>query len=330
MIVFRHLLCPGDLTVMSALVRDYYRATGELCCVQTPHSEGIWDSNPFVVHAFVPDDTVPSDYRVVNLHYKVSNDENDKQHFLQAFHADASRQLGIDIPLTEFRPCLVLSKDEKRVRPIKEPYWLINAGGKWDFTTKWWDPDKWQRVIKLLHRPDFPRIYQVGYTEYCQHPGLSGVHSLVDKTTLRELVRTIYHARGVICGVTATMHIAAAFSKPCVVVAGGREAWWWDSYSREAFNAIYPTIPEKYAPLAEQLTHHVFLHSIGKYDCCRYRGCWKMGIWENRDKTKNCVQHLPVRAGKRSIPQPRCMDEIKAEQVAGAALGYERALVANQ
>lgn len=87
------------------------------------------------------------------------------------------------------------------------------------------------------------------------HPPLRGVVNLVGKTTIRELIRLVYHAAGVVSPVTCAMHIAAAFDKPCVVVAGGREPPHWEMY-----------------PM------HQFLHTVGQLPCCARGGCWKARV----------------------------------------------------
>ena len=50
---------------------------------------------------------------------------------------------------------------------------------------------------------------QVGETEH-HHPALRGVLDLRGRTDLRQLVRLVHHAQGVLCRVTLAMHLAAA------------------------------------------------------------------------------------------------------------------------
>jgi ADP-heptose:LPS heptosyltransferase len=47
---------------------------------------------------------------------------------------------------------------------------------------------------------------------------LQGVNPMQGTTTLRQLFSLVYHARGVICGASLPLHLAAAFGKPCVCV----------------------------------------------------------------------------------------------------------------
>ena len=87
-----------------------------------------------------------------------------------------------------------------------------------------------------------------------------------DKTNLRQLFRLIYHAEGVITCVSLPMHIAAAFAKPCVVIAGGREGARWEMYQNHRYLAINGCCPD------------------AKWD-----GCWKSKMAE----CKNLIDDIP-------------------------------------
>ena len=182
------------------------------------------------------------------------------------------------------------------------PYWIIVAGGKLDYTIKWWHFRRWQTVIdRLRHRM---RFVQVGDALH-YHPPLRGVLDLRGKTSLRDLIRLVYHADGVLCPVTLLMHLAAAvetkagraLERPCVVVAGGREPPSWEAYPA-----------------------HRFLHTIGQLPCCARGGCWRsrsvpLGDGEEKDQLQNlCVDTV------RNLP--RCMDLITPEQVVQAFDSY--------
>jgi len=183
------------------------------------------------------------------------------------------------------------------------PFWIIVAGGKRDYTIKWWDHARWQRVVD--HFQGRILFVQVGEERHVHAP-LRGVLDLRGKTKLRQLVRLVYHAQGVVCPVTLLMHLAAAVevkggrpkNRPCVVVNGGREPVHWEAYP-----------------------HHQFVHTIGALPCCEHGGCWKsrtvpLGDGDKKDESL-CVSVLPVDlAADRSGPLPRCMDMISAEEVA--------------
>lgn len=336
-IVLEHFLCPGDTTVMTVVPRELYRQyRGQFeVSVRTAHPD-IWIGNPYVINHFSKNDRVPPHYKVVRLGYK-PRDERQGLHFMHSYLADAAQQLSgmgvTNLDLTEFRPYIRLTKDEKKRKPSARgvfqgrPYWLVCVGGKRDITAKWWDPKQWQQVVHALASDNaFPYVAQVGKSAHtASHPIMKGAINLVDKTTLRELIWLVYHSNGVICGVTGLMHIAAALRKPCVVVAGGREAWWWDSYDRRAFEQHKDGISEEYHRYFPLRPPHVYLDTLGRLPCCREGGCWKSGIGEMQPE-KNCVDIVkPERYDPyRSIPQPRCMTLIRPQDVLRAVVQIEK------
>lgn len=182
------------------------------------------------------------------------------------------------------------------------PFWIIVAGGKGDFTIKWWDSARWQQVVDHFRGKIF--FVQVGEAKHW-HPPLKNVLDLRGRTDLRQLVRLVYHAQGVLSPVTMMMHLAAAVevkggrpkNRPCVVVAGGREPSQWEAYP-----------------------HHQFIHMNGALFCCDNGGCWKsrtipLGDGDEKDKHL-CIDVVPETApGMRSLPLPRCMDLITSDEV---------------
>ena len=158
-----------------------------------------------------------------------------------------------------------------RSRGEDMPFWIIVAGGKRDYTIKWWDVRRWQRwwIISGANP------VRAGGGGGAPPPAAGGVIDLRGRTDLRQLVRLVYHAQGVVCPVTSLMHLAAAVpvkaarpsgpqtpvggsrhpapkNRPCVVVAGGREPPHWEAYP-----------------------HHQFIHTNGQLLCCDHGGCWK-------------------------------------------------------
>ena len=87
------------------------------------------------------------------------------------------------------------------------PFWIVVAGGKFDYTIKWWDHDRFQQVVD--HFRGRILFVQVGEAVH-DHPPLRDVIDLRGRTDLRQLVRLVYHAQGVLCPVTLLMHLAAA------------------------------------------------------------------------------------------------------------------------
>jgi hypothetical protein len=223
-------------------------------------------------------------------------------HVIHGFIDFLNDRLGVKIKPSCFKGDIHLSKDEKiwtsQVGEIvgrEIPYWIIVAGGKYDVTIKWWSSKRYQRVVDTYRGKI--QFVQIGAKEH-NHPQLTGVIDFRGNTTIRQLIRLVYHAQGVLCPVTSVMHLAAAVevkpempkNRACVVVAGGREPSQWEAYP-----------------------HHQFIHTNGALLCCDNGGCWKsrtlpLGDGDERDQPGNlCVDVV----GK----LPRCMSMISAGEV---------------
>lgn len=291
---------PGDIVMLTAAVRDLHITyPGQfLTDVRSP-SPQLWEHNPYLT----PLDSNDPFTQTLACQYPLINRSNHAPyHFIHGFIHYLNEKLGLNIAPTEFRGDLHLSDQERmwisQVREITgrdDPFWIVSAGGKYDYTIKWWDPARYQQVVNhFLGRIQF---VQVGERSH-HHPALNGVIDLRGKTDLRQLVRLVYHASGVLTPVSLLMHLAAAVpcrpdrapSRACVVVAGGREPPHWEAYPQ-----------------------HQFLHTVGALSCCELGGCWRsrtlpLGDGDEKDNPDNlCLDvagHLP-----------RCMDLITAAHV---------------
>lgn len=302
-------LSPGDIVMLTAAVRDLHRAHPNqfLTSVETTASD-LWDNNPHITDFQKPD----TDVRTIVMHYPLVNQSNQRPvHFLRGYTEYLETQLGLRISTTEFHGDIHLSDAEKGwISQVEEqfvykgPFWLIFAGGKYDFTAKWWSPAHYQQVVD--HFRGRIQFVQCGEAAHW-HPRLEGVFNLVGKTTLRQLIRLMYHAAGVISPVTLAMHLAAAVPtkssrlRPCVVIAGGREPPHWEAYPG-----------------------HQFLHTVGMLPCCATGGCWKsrcqkVGDNDPKDRDNLCERPVPVR-DKLVIPQ--CMAMIQPDAVIRAVENY--------
>src|SRR5258706_12753566 len=203
---------PGDLVMLTAAVRDLHKCYPKqfLTDVRTGSPE-LWENNPYLS----PLDTGDPEVKVLECHYPLISASNQRPvHFLNGFIDYLNDQLSLQIKLTRFAGDSHLSHTEKSIPSLVEqvtgldlPYWIIVAGGKLDYTIKWWHFRRWQAVVdhflgKIL-------FVQVGEKHH-YHPALNGVLDLRGQTPLRELIRLVYHAQGVLCPVTLTMHLAAA------------------------------------------------------------------------------------------------------------------------
>jgi len=281
--------CPGDIMMLTAAVRDLHQAyPGEFLTDVRTNVPELWENNPYV--------TPLDDGEWIEMHYPAIHQSNQRPyHFIHGFAQYLEEWLRVRIPITEFRGDIHLSTEERRSESAYGDYWIIVAGGKNDFTAKWWNPANYQAVVD--HFRGAIQFVQCGAAGDW-HPRLDGAIDLVGKTTIREFVRLMYHAQGVVCPVTFAMHLAAAVPsarlRPCVVIAGGREPPQWEAYPG-----------------------HQFLHTIGAFDCCATGGCWRsrcqrVGDGDMNDEFNVC--ELPVEVSPELVI-PACMAAITAGDV---------------
>ncbi|HEV2392539.1 MAG TPA: glycosyltransferase family 9 protein [Verrucomicrobiae bacterium] len=314
-LILKSFLSAGDIVMLTAAVRDIHR-----CCpgqfltdVRTPFPE-LWENNPYLT----PLDEKDPNVRAIDCQYPLIHLSNQRPyHFIHAFIEFLNEELDLDIGPTAFKGDIHLSDEEKswpsQIHELcgdDRPFWIVSAGGKSDFTNKWWETERYQRVVDHFQKKLL--FVQVGRAED-HHPALEGVIDLRGCTDLRHLVRLVYHSQGVLCPVTAVMHLAAAMpskpggpaTRPCVVIAGGREPAHWEAY-----------------------LGHQFIHTIGALPCCATGGCWKsrvtpLGDGDEKDNPENLCVNV---AGN----LPRCMDMITPEEVvrrielyfAGGSINY--------
>ncbi len=308
-VILRNFQSPGDIVMLTAAVRDLHlRNPGAFrTAVRTP-CPALWEHNP---HVSPVSDNDP-EATVVDCEYPLIHRSNSEPwHFLHGFAQHLGAALGADATPTAFHGDIHLAPEETRwTSQVGEllgrevPYWIVVAGGKRDFTAKWWARERYQRVVD--HYAGNVLFVQVGSTEH-EHPPLAGVVDLRGKTDLRQLVRLVHHAQGVLCPVTLAMHLAAAVPtrpdrpphRACVVVAGGREPPHWEAYP-----------------------HHQYLHRAGALRCCDAGGCWKSRVRPLGDGSE---QDAPDKLCSDVVNElPRCLDLVSADDVIRAVeLYYE-------
>ncbi len=306
-VILRNFQSPGDVVMLTAAVRDLHAAyPGQFATDVRTSARALWDNNPYLT----PLDDGAADVASLDMHYPLIHRSNTAPfHFLHGFTSYLSQQLGVPLAPTAFRGDIHLTDAERawmsqvhERTTMRVPFWIVVAGGKTDYTTKWWSNERYQEVVDFFEGRIL--FVQVGEAHHV-HPPLRGALNLVGRTTLRQLVRLVHHADGVLCPVTLAMHLAAAVemprgrpkNRPCVVVAGGREPPHWEAYP-----------------------HHQFLHTVGALRCCDNGGCWKARVHplgdgsEKDDPRHRCVD--PVGA------LPRCMDMIGVADVIAAVERY--------
>lgn len=308
--VLQHKKAPGDTVVMTALLRDLAAAYPQLKIDVRVAWEGIVQNNPHISKL----SAAAAGVKQIALAYKQgilhANNGGPRIHFLREFYNNFERQTGLTVPLRLPKPDLHLTEAE-RPPLVAGRYWVVMAGGKLDVPIKVWHHDAYQQVVSRL-RDEGLGVVQCGAVGPLHtHRPLDGVLNLVGRTNLRDFMRIIRDAEGVICPVTAAMHIAAAFDKPCVVIAGGREAPWWEAYDPQygGFGEVGKLIK----------VPHRFLHTLGQLDCCRDRGCWKNKLVKTKPEDLLC-RH--VVAGDQ--PVAHCMHMISVEKVVDSVLSYYR------
>ena len=297
----------SDVVMMTAAVRDLHRCYPKqfLTDVRTCFPE-VWENNPYLTYL---EEKAP-DVEVIDCRYPLINYANSRPyHCLHGYIDFLNQKLQLAIQPTEFKGDIHLAGEEKEwASQVHEltgrdiPFWIVSAGGKYDITIKWWSVDRYQRVIDHFRgKIAFVQIGQSGH----HHPRLKHAIDLRGQTTVRELIRLVYHSQGCLCPVTGLMHLAAAVetrpgfppNRAGVVIAGGREPSNWEAYP-----------------------HHQYLHTVGALRCCRHGGCWKSRVAPlndgmDRDKPDNLCSDV-----QGSLP--RCMDLITAEEVIHKIEGY--------
>lgn len=296
---------PGDNVMLTGAVRDLHVANpGQFETDVRTASDAIWLNNPYITPLREGDAGV----RKIDMHYPLVHESNQRPyHFIHGYPQYLEQQLGVKIPVSRFCGDIHLSPEE-RSAPVPGvelgvggQFWIIIAGGKYDFTAKWWNPASYQAVVDHFRgKIQFVQCGEAGHW----HPPLDGVVNLVGKTDTRGFIRLMHHAAGVVCPVTFAMHLAAAVPtkpglpkrRPCVVIAGGREPPHWEAYPQ-----------------------HQFLSTVGALECCAEGGCWKsrcqpVGDGDAKDRRDLCVDPVQITSDLRI---PRCMELITPEEVIG-------------
>lgn len=309
-LILKSFQSPGDLVMMTAAVRDLHRTfPGQFETDVRTSCQALWENNPYITPLKENADGV----KVIDMHYPLVHRSNTSPfHFIHGYMDYLSRTLGKWITPTDFHGDIHLSLLEKswmsqveEIVHVRCPFWIIVAGGKLDFTAKWWIQDRWQQVVDRLK--DKILFVQCGEKHHA-HLKLTGVIDLVGKTNARQFIRLMHHASGVICPVTYAMHLAAAApmrstppkNRPCVVIAGGREPAQWEAYP-----------------------HHRFLSTNGCLTCCDNGGCWKsrtVPFGDGDEKDNSLCDHLVASGHFPKVQQ--CMDMISVDDVVRAVESY--------
>jgi hypothetical protein len=307
-----HGCAPGDIVCITALVRDIMLENPHRYELHVAtHFPAIWENNPYIAsYQLYP----RKDIRSVQMNYgsPMVYIDNVRLHFITAFHRNFYELEGMHVPCRYPKGDLHLSIEELTIRPENDPYWLVFPGWKSDFTAKAWSVAYWQQVVDGLNARGL-KVIQCGAMAMDHHnPRLKGVIDLVGKTNMRQIIQLIAHAEGVVCHVSLPMHVAAAFDKPCIVTAGRREQYWWESYDNfEDIKTFGPAAAPVKVP-------HKYLYPVGDLPCHMGHGCWRNKIEVGGDDS---VCTAPIDDGFGQII-PTCLQMVSSAQVLEAIDGY--------
>ena len=307
---------PGDAVAMTAAIYSLHRAhRGRYTTYVESYWPEVFEHNPDVAIHVVPRNDgfcTLADATHVQMHYPAIHQSNERGiHFMQAWCEFLGAALGVQIPLMTNRPRLYFSEFSES--PPTEDFWLICSGGKRDFTTKLWGHKNYQKVVWLLKgevefvqvggsRPIMPWNASTLGSQEDDHPRISGAVDMVGKTTLRDLFDLVRRARGVLCGVSLLMHVAAALEKPAIVIAGGREPVAWNAYPMQHY-----------------------LHTVGALPCSDSQGRRGGACWRYRTIPLGDGTMLDNNTCERPLDgTPECMRMITPNEVENLVLRYNR------
>lgn len=267
----------GDRLMFTPVVRDLKKAHPDWEIGVESIGPEMWENNPHIVRNM----TKPDKIFHIGPGKVTRGSKTNGLHVTNAFRCSLEEHLGEPVQQGPFKPEIFLSETEKNSRIIDGRYWVINTDCG-PFSAKRWHNERFQQVVDELSDITF---VQVGLKKDNQYR-LRGpnVIDLLDKTKIRELFSLVYNAEGCISLISSLMHVAAAFDKPCVVLAGARE----------------PATFEHYA-------NHRYIDMVGCLSCCSKNACWHNAISACENRVKDIA---------------RCMDMIRVEQIVDAVKSY--------
>lgn len=141
-ILLKNSLSPGDVVMLTAAVRDLHLCNPNMFQTNVQTSAGaLWEHNPHITRLTTRPDVeeIPCAYPLIHRSNRTPH------HFIHGFIQDLGGKLGVIIEPTEFKGDIHLSEDERRwmsqvqeITRMPVPFWIVGAGGKFDFTAKWW------------------------------------------------------------------------------------------------------------------------------------------------------------------------------------------------
>lgn len=306
-IILRNHQGAGDQAIFTGLVRDLQLSNpGRFRVAVDVWGKELFENNPYVT----PIEQLGPKPLELKIEGFIPGD--DELPYVMHWQRMLEQRLNVTIRRTKTAGDIHLSDAEKAAPPMIEgDYWLGWFGGHHGVTAKWWDPREAQKVVDHFHgRITF---VQVGRPEHW-HVKLDRVVDLCGKTSMRDMVKLMYHTQGGVGPISFGMHLAAAVptkpGAPCrrayVVIAGGRES--------VPLNA-YPS--------------QTILSNIGSLRCCLGGACWRNNSHSIGGRRVDCEQPIDVWPehqvqpnGPKGLRLARCMTMITAKDVIAAIGRY--------
>jgi len=269
----------GDRMMFTPVVRDFKKAYPKIQVGVISAGPEMWNNNPHIDQAVTAANA--DEIYDIGPGKVTRGSKTNGLHITAAFRESLQENFGRPIKQGPFKPDIHLSDAEKNHRLIDGRYWVVNTDTG-PFTAKRWRAERFQQLVDAMPEITF---VQVGLAKdnYARLKG-DNVIDLIDKTKIRELFSLVYNADGCLSLVSSLMHVAAAFEKPCVVIAGGREPFTFERYP-----------------------NHRYIDTIGMLPCCKKNACWHNAL-------SACKDHDGTVA--------RCMDLITVRQVKDAVESY--------
>ena len=269
----------GDVAMMTIAIRDLHLAyPGEYQTDVRTRWPDLWLNNPYI------NEISDEEGEHLSIGYPLIQNAGSKS-FSDGSRLDLAHQLERVIPWTSMNVDIHLTDKEKEDNIIQREFsypgkfWILNAGFKRDAVLKYYP--FWQEVVDLLKNKI--QIVQIG-TANDAHPELDDVFNLIGKTSIRDVLKLIYWSEGTIGPLSMQFILATAWSKPSVIVAGGKEPPRWQMYN-----------------------YHRYLSVCGCLKCAPENGCWTA-------KYEDCKSRVGG--------VPRCYAMIPPEEVARNVLLY--------
>jgi ADP-heptose:LPS heptosyltransferase len=303
-LVFKSLKAPGDILMLQLAIRELHLNYPDK--FKTDIISGypeITYNNPYLTKLISNGFVVPESNVIdIGYDYELNNCSSTGHHFSDGYISDINYKLGLKVIKGSIYPEVYLTDEEKdkeiilKKYNLPEKFWIINAGIKIDMPLKSWLLDYWKSVIGRLVFNGVT-VVQVGsnadiHPRFEEFENINGNRfiNLVGKTEcLREFIKVYNCCIGSIGPISLHMHLAAAFKKPCIIIAGGREEPTWEQYP-----------------------NHVFFSTVGLLNCCKERAC----RFKQRNQCLNMIDY-------NGAVYPKCMFMIEPNYIVNSVLNYE-------